>query len=104
MYVGTTNGVAKFMQFLSNNAAIDRFISNFNNQNDTTLVAYIRSKCSSKHSFSDMILTAFDWERTAENYDYWCNLSKDWRLFVNKKMGNSNVKEKEEKITYNSIW
>ena len=98
------NSIAVFMQFLSENAAINQFVSNFNSSADITLSSYINSKYKSKEDFKSLISSAFGWDNTPEGFNYWAKLSRQWHTHVNTKNIDIKKLKKEEKMAYNSIW
>jgi hypothetical protein len=91
------SGIAIFIRFLSENAAINQFISNFNRLNDITLPNYINSKYRSEEDFRSLISSAFSWDNTPEGFTYWCKLSHQWRRHVTTKNVSIEKLEKEEK-------
>jgi hypothetical protein len=92
------------MRFLSEEAAINQFITNFNNINTKTVVNHISSNYGSKEDFRSLISLAFLWDNTPEGFNYWSKLSCKWRLYFNSKIIDKACQEKEEKTAYNSLW
>lgn len=92
------------MQFLSERAAINQFISNFNRFNHISVTNYIKHKCILEEDFKSIFSGAFGWDNTPEGFEYWKKLSIDWRIYINDKIAHTKYTEETSKNNYNSIW
>jgi len=71
----------EFIKFLKSKRIFSKFERNLKSDRDITFDEYSDSK--SEEGGIDLLISAFYWDQTPENYDFWDEIDEDWRKIVN---------------------